>query len=422
MSEQRLMPEGSTLPRRFIGLDGLRGVLAICVVLVHATAQFNPQVLNTLHIEILGQAIVVFFVLSGVLIYWPFLNAILDGRPLPSIGRYARARVFRVYPAYVVAFFVANFALGAVFVLNAMTTVHSGNDNGTGTITNPWSVLAHITLVQNFIPGELQTGLSASWTLTSELTFYLLLPFLCIGAASLARRLKINRVLAVALPGIVLIVIGVSSHIISALWLHQSGISLLDSEWGPTWQAVFTRSFFSWADNFGWGMLVGVAVSVWYRRGGFRFGRLSVRTVAWILIPVGLVTSGVSFLRFPSFIGIFFAIFSAGLVLLLMIPMKNGKIWALSRILDNRVLFWLGTISLSLYVWHFPVIIVLYRLGWIAGDDWLGWAWNTVLVFAVAVAIASLSYRFVELPAIRSLRTKKKPASSDRAAVNTSSR
>ncbi|MDF2442586.1 MAG: hypothetical protein JWR01_789 [Subtercola sp.] len=422
MSQHLLMPPNSTLPKRFIGLDGLRGVLAICVILVHATAQFNPQVLNTLHIEILGQAIVVFFVLSGVLIYWPFLNAILDGRPLPSLRKYARARIFRVYPAYIVAFLVANFALSAVFVTNAMKTVHADNDAGTGMITNPWSVLAHLTLVQNVDPGELQTGLSASWTLTSELTFYLLLPVFCFGAATLARRLKINRVLAAALPGILLIAIGVTSHIVSAVWLRQSGISLLDSEWGATWQAVFTRSFFSWADNFGWGMLVGLAVSVWYRRGGFRFGRLPVRTLAWILIPVGLVTSGISFLRFPTFIGIFFAIFSTGLVLLLMIPQKSGEIWGFARILDNRVLFWLGTISLSLYVWHFPVIIVLYRLGWIAGNDWLGWVWNTVLIFAVAVAIASLSYRFIELPAIRSLRTKKKPVGSDQPAVSTASR
>lgn len=418
MSQQLLMPANSTLPKRFVGLDGLRGILAFCVVLVHATAQYNPHVLNTLHIEIFGQAIVVFFVLSGVLIYWPFLNAILDGRPLPSLRTYARARIFRVYPAYLVAFLLANFALSAVFVTNAMESIEPGNDHGSGMITNPWSVLAHLALVQNYLPSELQTGISASWTLTGELTFYLLLPFFCLGAAFVARRLKVRPVVAAALPGVALIVIGLASRIVSAVWFAASDISLLDAQWGPTWQAVFTRSFFSWGDNFGWGMLVAVVVSVWYRRGGFRFGRLSVRALAWLLVAVGLVTSAISFVYFSTFIGAFFALFSTGLVLLLLIPVR-GEAWRVSRLIDNRVLFWLGTVSLSLYVWHYPVMVVLYRLHWIAPDTWLGWAWNVALVFAVGVAVASLSYRFVELPAIRSLRKKKKPAPA-REAVRTS--
>ena len=93
--------------RRFVGLDGLRGYLALCVILVHTMGIFAPVVLHHSHADLLGQAIVVFFALSGFLIYLPFMYRILDARPLPSIRDYARGRIFRVYPAYIVIFLIA---------------------------------------------------------------------------------------------------------------------------------------------------------------------------------------------------------------------------------------------------------------------------------------------------------------------------
>ena len=45
----------------------------------------------------------VFFVISAVLLYAPFVAAHLDGRPHPSLRTYATRRIFRIYPAYWVA-------------------------------------------------------------------------------------------------------------------------------------------------------------------------------------------------------------------------------------------------------------------------------------------------------------------------------
>jgi peptidoglycan/LPS O-acetylase OafA/YrhL len=74
-----------------------------------------------------------------------------------------------------------------------------------------------------------------------------------------------------------------------------------------------------------------------------------------------------------------FDVASAGLVLAAVSPT------IVARWLSTRSLVWLGTISYSLYLWHF----------WILGT--LGWPLRPVAI-AVSVLIAWLSYRFVEIP------------------------
>ena len=65
----------------------------------------------------------------------------------------------------------------------------------------------------------------------------------------------------------------------------------------------------------------------------------------------------------------------------------------LSRLLSWRPLVYLGLISYALYLWHLPVYKLLYR-------QLDGWPWGLVAAIAVtlSLALASLSYRFVERP------------------------
>lgn len=111
---------------RLVGLDGLRGVLSLCVILVHTTAHFSPTILGKTHIYALGQAIVIFFVMSGFLIYYPFAKALLEDRnPFAGMKRYARARGMRVFPAYIVIFLFANLT-ATLFLENAMVVQQRG--------------------------------------------------------------------------------------------------------------------------------------------------------------------------------------------------------------------------------------------------------------------------------------------------------
>lgn len=395
---------------RLVGLDGLRGILALCVVIVHVTAHYSPSILAVTHVELLGQAIVVFFVMSGLLIYMPFARAIVTGAdPLGDIARYARARVLRVFPAYVVIFLVAN-AFAAVYVENAMVVQARGSDGGTGSITDPSTLLLHLTLLQNYVPSELQTGINSSWTLTVELAFYLVLPFLAaLTAATGARVLpRASRYVVAALPGILLVAVGTVSRIVLAQAAGSSGLPPEMTEWGPYPIAVLSRSILPWADNFGWGMIAVVFYLAIQRGDVAPAVVVRVRRWMWPTAVLFLALSGVFYFVEPRYIGGAFAVFSLALILLLIVPVDGHRaIWRVAPIVDNPVLHWLGTTSLSIYLWHYPVILVLERWGWAGGDDWASWAWSFVLVTAVSVALGSVSYLLIERPATRLASRKK---------------
>lgn len=400
--------------RRLVGLDGLRGGLSLCVVLVHVTAHFSPTILAKTHVDILGQAIVVFFVMSGFLIYYPFAKALLEEKsPTQNLGGYVRARIMRIFPAYLVIFILANI-LGLVYVENAMVVQGRGGGGGTGTITDPGALALHLSLIQNYVPSQLQTGISSSWTLTVELAFYIVLPFLAAAFFVLIRRSewlrKQNRYLVVALPGVLLIVTGFIWRVIIAAWSASSGISREMSEWGPNFFAVLSRSYLPWADNFGWGMIATAIYFALLQGALSRTKVLRIRRISWVFLIVGLIVSAAAYLVAPRYIGATFAALSFGLLLLIVLPSDGEhRTWRVATMLDNKVLHWLGVTSLSTYLVHFPVLLACERLGITRGDTWGGWLWNFALVSVISVALASLSYLYIEKPALKWATKKRAP-------------
>ena len=402
---------GANTRLRLVGLDGLRGILALCVIIVHTTAHFSPSILAILHVELLGQAIVVFFVMSGLLIYMPFARTLITAKdPLSNVAGYTRARLLRVFPAYIVIFLLAN-AFAAVYVENAMKVQERGAGGGTGTITDPVQLFWHLTLLQNYLPSELQTGINSSWTLTVELAFYLLLPLLVAVTSALSTRVTgtAARYLVAAAPAVTLIVIGTVSRIVLAQVAASSGVSPEMSEWGPYPIAVLTRSILPWADNFGWGMLAVVFYIAVQRAEIPAATIVRVRRWAWPVGAFALALSGVFYFVQPRYIGGAFALFSVALLVLLTVPIDGRmQVWRVARWVDTPALHWIGTISLSVYLLHYPVILVLERCGVTGGDTWAGWAWNFVLVSAVSIAIGSITYLLVERPAMRLASRKKR--------------
>lgn len=68
----------------------------------------------------------------------------------------------------------------------------------------------------------------------------------------------------------------------------------------------------------------------------------------------------------------------------------GGTLWS-DRLLSSPPMRFLGKISYSLYLWHWP-ILVLSR--WTIGIHW----WSVPFQFALMLAFAALSYRFIETP------------------------
>ncbi|MGV0803186.1 acyltransferase, partial [Mycolicibacterium elephantis] len=63
-----------------------------------------------------------------------------------------------------------------------------------------------------------------------------------------------------------------------------------------------------------------------------------------------------------------------------------------------------GKVSLSLYLLHFPTMLMLHRFGLLAGDSLGGMCLNIVVVLAVTLAVSAVTYYSVEKPAMNIAR------------------
>ena len=85
---------------RFPLLDGMRAIAVLSVVLVHTTVgAHDTPILGPLlaHTNI---GVAIFFLISGFLLYRPFIAHRGGGPAAPSVDQYAKRRVLRIYPAY----------------------------------------------------------------------------------------------------------------------------------------------------------------------------------------------------------------------------------------------------------------------------------------------------------------------------------
>jgi peptidoglycan/LPS O-acetylase OafA/YrhL len=387
---------------RLVGLDGPRGIACLCVLAVHTIAFFAPLQLDRFHLTYLSEAIVYFFAMSGFLIYLPYVRAYAAGKPRPSLRRYTSQRLRRVYPGYVVIFLLANLVLAAVYLHNSTDVSRAGTDAGTGRITSVPEIVAHLTLVQNFSPNALQTGIAPSWSLTTELCFYVVLPLLAIAFLR-SGRVAEPRMWRALLPAVALAVLGVVGKIVTAaLQAGRPDMSVADADFGSNGIAVLARSLFVLADNFAYGM-VAVVLFVWMERGGLR--RLTARRLWLVGAPLWFFSIAVALVLTSTgsrFAGTALAV-AAGIFLLVVTePAARGRESGFARLADLRPLRFVGKISLSVYLWHYPVILLVARHGWAGSDSAAGMVSTVVLVLAVTTALSCVTFYLVEAPAMRS--------------------
>ena len=92
---------------------------------------------------------------------------------------------------------------------------------------------------------------------------------------------------------------------------------------------------------------------------------------------------------------------AGGLVLLVCDPTARGLSNWVTRIAGTPPLVYLGEISYSIYLWHFPLIILAVRLGWITSHSPLAALLAVALIAAASIGLASLTFRWVERPAMQ---------------------
>ncbi|MEI2655211.1 MAG: acyltransferase [Microthrixaceae bacterium] len=145
------------------GLDVLRGVAATAVVVSHVafvSGVVNPERWSSqlrLLLPRLDVGVPIFFVLSGLLIARPFLRAVADDRPAPAPVRYLLRRAARIYPLYWVVLAVSLAA-------------------ASGELPSVAKLLSYVGLVHIYRPATAIGPITQSWSLATELSFYLLVP------------------------------------------------------------------------------------------------------------------------------------------------------------------------------------------------------------------------------------------------------
>jgi peptidoglycan/LPS O-acetylase OafA/YrhL len=175
---------------RLAGVEGLRALAATSILIYHCwlySAPGGEQVslglLSRFVFRHLPAGVLLFFTLSGFLLYRPLAAAVLRQAPLPSVRRYLRNRALRIFPAYLLVLVVIGVLLPAALTGSASSGGQLGRLAG-----DPGVLLANAALLQNYFPGSMDTGIGPAWSLAVELVFYLILPLLGWLAAACARH------------------------------------------------------------------------------------------------------------------------------------------------------------------------------------------------------------------------------------------
>lgn len=404
------------LRARIIGLDGVRGLLCLSIAVTHITGHYSPKTAATWQTNVFGFSLVYFFVLSGFLLSLPFIRNLVKERAaatLPNVTDYTVHRLARIMPAYVLIFLFVNFVLQVAYVQNpALQPL--GTDDGTGMITDPGMLIANLTLTQSYFPAYIQTGINPSWSLTLEYAFYASLPLLFVVIFKMRKRLAINPlVLATAVPAFLLVLGLVGRAFIPLVFAHAGTDDFMLLNWGPNWAAVFTKSFLTNADNFALGMLAAITFVAMER--GELPERLSrrVRLISTLAILPVLLACGVLLVFASQFVTAGVGIVAALMILIIVAPLARHQKSRLATALDFKPIRFVGEISLSAYLWHFPVLLMLGRIGWMAGDTLPGMLRNIVLALAVTILAGAITYYLIEKPAMnyaKRIRSKKKQA------------
>jgi peptidoglycan/LPS O-acetylase OafA/YrhL len=395
-------PLPTTAGGRYPGLNGLRLLAASIVVLTHAafmTGRYTEDGPGRLFAR-LDVGVALFFVLSGFLLSLPMLRAVADGRPRPRTAAYLWRRALRVLPVY--------------WLTVAAALVLFPGEHGVGAAD--W--VHHLLLGQIYGWAWLHDGLTHTWSLCTEVSFYAVLPLLVAGLARLSgERWRPGRVLAglgaLMALGLVWLAWSESDDRISApvnLWLPSflpwfgAGmvIAVLVAT-GPSWRPVRLAHDLGSSPGTCWA----IAGALWWIACTPVAGAVGLigHAAGPALIRTLLYTAAATMAVWPLVFG-------------------DQRAGLARRVLASRPVSYLGEISYGIFLFHLLVLTGFYLLidrPTFTGDVWstfaVGWLGGTVL--------AALSYRLLERPlmtrwrALVSERAARTPAGTGSSAATT---
>lgn len=336
--------------RRLPAIDGLRAFAVLAVVVFHG---FNGAYFPG------GYAGVdLFFVISGYLITTILLEE-QEATGTISLRNFYKRRALRILPAL--------FAMVAIVSLVMVLLRVAG-----ASLHEPYILLIlALTSLMNWARALSITGggeFGHTWSLAIEEQFYLIWPLLLIGLTTFAK----NRAQIAAMVAVCFVTVLIWR---SALWFVGATPDRL-------YNGLDTR-----ADCLiGGALLALIGVS--------RLPRI-LRSTA--MVPAGFLAA--FFILGPVWNGPFMLTVGYSIIALLsmwliaaLVAEPNVKA---TRLFSSATAYWIGRRSYSLYLWHYPIIVIPGQL--LPGQS----ALTTAALLITSFLVADLSYRFIEQPFLR---------------------
>ena len=344
---------------RVPSLTGVRAVAALLVVATHAaytTGKYTHGYAGLLFSR-MEMGVPIFFVLSGYLLFGPWVKAVAAGAPWPSVRRYAWHRVRRIMPAYVIT------------VLVAYLIYHfreAGPNPGQGW----YGLFRNLTLTQIYTDAYmfsyLHQGLTQMWSLAVEVAFYVALPIMAYLLLVVVCRRRWRPVpLLAGLVGLTLISPAWMVYVHTATHLPD-GARL----WLPGYLAWFTG-----------GMILTVLAAMGVRCYWFIAAPLAVVCYFIASTPVaGEPTTSPSGLAQA----VVKTLFYMAIATLVVAPPALGDQGWYERFLASRPMVWLGEISYEIFLVH----LVLMEIAMVEVLHWRVYTGSMPVLFVVTLALS----------------------------------
>ncbi|MFH8439130.1 acyltransferase family protein [Streptomyces sp. NPDC018007] len=396
-----LRDTGGAKSKRIPKFEGLRGVLALGVVVYHVAFQAGVgsfvgepgKPFWGVLADGLGVCLPPFFALSGMMLYKPYARVTISGTKRPATGRFLKRRALRILPAYY---------LLLVFAIPGYNWFE---------IDSVSDVLRPVLLMHFYLPeGQPMHGIEPTWTVPAEFTFYLALPLIAWIGHRLARggstpAQKARRLL---LPLAALEVMAIG-------WVTYTNLPSTGATMQWYWPPYYAGCF---AAGMALAIYAAYAEALPGTPGFYRFV-IRRPLVCWVPLiplyllyatkPIGIPGLGDNAALAQELVDHFIL---TAFTLLLLAPMTVPG--AESRFSDalftSKPILFLGQISLGVYLWHEIVINLWLRNGSIFGKSPvptpefrgdMGFWELFLFTISISVVLATISFYLVEKPLIK---------------------
>ena len=420
---------GKQAPNQIRALDGVRAIACLVVLSYHMSLlmrdygilpplqDINPLAIILSYIvaffaEFGESGVILFFVLSGFLLFLPYAKALLSESCWPSARRYYLRRIFRILPGYYVTLLLIISFFHPEFL----------------DINHQHDLWAFLTFTMSL---NLSSQVNIPfWTLAIEFQFYLFLPIIAWLLSLVVSGERPDR--RMRKLTICLLILAIWGVVTRYLGLDVANTDPTDSSLPYTLLNALKPYIYGdtgkYLDVFAVGMFLAMVYTFIQSTSAGERWQATIRQSNPLILAVGvallvfLPLQHITALNYGGYT--LTSSFSDPHILFLVMNWMQWQVigysigyglclWALlfgtaglKRPFEGALLRWFGSISFSLYMWHLPfmfifIYAIMYNIQTQAWDPIaqysLFWCWTLVVILPISAAF----YRWVEKPGMR---------------------